>query len=58
MAARPEKGCIVIGNPVPALDAMPAQEIDTFTQRALQEAAAAGVTGKAVTPFFWRASWI
>ena len=45
------KGGIVIGNPVPAPDAMQAQEIDAFTQRALQEAAAAGVTGKAVTPF-------
>jgi pseudouridine-5'-phosphate glycosidase len=45
------KGGVVIANPVPALDAMPQQEIDTITAQALAEAAAGGVKGKAITPF-------
>jgi pseudouridine-5'-phosphate glycosidase len=45
------QGGVVIANPVPALAAMPFEEIDAITSRALDEAAASGVKGKAVTPF-------
>ena len=44
-------GGVVIAAPVPAADAMPKQEIDAITIRALQEAQENGVTGKKVTPF-------
>ncbi|MDM4766859.1 pseudouridine-5'-phosphate glycosidase [Pelomonas sp. SE-A7] len=44
-------GGVVVSNPVPADEAMPKAEIDGITARALEEAAAQGVTGKAVTPF-------
>ena len=44
-------GGVLVSNPVPAADAMPRDEIDAMTARALDEAAAQGVTGKAVTPF-------
>jgi pseudouridine-5'-phosphate glycosidase len=45
------KGGVVVGNPVPAADAMPKAEIDAITAQALQEADDQGVTGKNVTPF-------
>jgi pseudouridine-5'-phosphate glycosidase len=45
------KGGVVVGNPVPAEQAMPKAEIDAITIQALQEADAQGVTGKRVTPF-------
>jgi pseudouridine-5'-phosphate glycosidase len=44
-------GGIVVSVPVPAADAMPKEEIDAITLRALQEAEENGVTGKKVTPF-------
>jgi len=44
-------GGVVLANPVPAQAAMPFDEIDGITSRALQEAAQQGVKGKAVTPF-------
>jgi pseudouridine-5'-phosphate glycosidase len=45
------RGGVVVGNPVPEMFAMPKDEIDRITGQALAEAAAGGVTGKAVTPF-------
>jgi pseudouridine-5'-phosphate glycosidase len=44
-------GGVVISNPVPAEAAMPRAEIDAITEQALGEAAAQGITGKAVTPY-------
>ena len=44
-------GGVVVSNPVPSESAMPKEEIDHITEQALGEAAAQGVTGKAVTPF-------
>lgn len=44
-------GGVVVSNPVPSESAMPKEEIDRITEQALKEAAAQGVTGKAVTPF-------
>jgi pseudouridine-5'-phosphate glycosidase len=44
-------GGVVIGTPVPQDAAMDRGEIDRITQQALDEAAAQGVTGKAITPF-------
>jgi len=44
-------GGVVVSNPVPALDAMPREEIDAITAQALAEADAQGVVGKAITPF-------
>jgi pseudouridylate synthase len=44
-------GGLVISNPVPAQEAMPRAEIDAITTQALQEAAAQGIQGKAVTPY-------
>ena len=44
-------GVVVVANPVPAQFAMETAEIDGITLHALREAAAHGVTGKAVTPF-------
>jgi pseudouridine-5'-phosphate glycosidase len=45
------KGGVVVSAPVPEAMAMPKAEIDAITDQALGEAAAAGVTGKQVTPF-------
>ena len=45
------KGGVVVSAPVPEAMAMPKAEIDAITNQALGEAAAAGVTGKQVTPF-------
>ncbi|MGG7603715.1 pseudouridine-5'-phosphate glycosidase [Massilia sp. BKSP1R2A-1] len=45
------QGGVVVSNPVPEQSAMPAEEIDAIIRRALGEADAQGVKGKAVTPF-------
>jgi len=42
---------ILIANPVPEADALPADEMEAIIARAAAEAAAQGVTKKAVTPF-------
>ncbi len=44
-------GGILIANPVPEADALPAAEIEAIIARAVAEAAARGVAKKAVTPF-------
>lgn len=44
-------GGVVLANPVPAAAALAFDEIDAITTRALAEADAAGIKGKAVTPF-------
>ncbi|WP_426169478.1 pseudouridine-5'-phosphate glycosidase [Pseudoduganella sp. R-34] len=44
-------GGVVVSAPVPVAEAMPKDEIDAITLRALQEAEENGVTGKKVTPF-------
>ncbi len=44
-------GGILIANPVPEADALPADEIEAIIARAVAEAAAQGVAKKAVTPF-------
>ena len=44
-------GGVVVGNPVPAEAAMQKEEIDRITEQALADADAAGITGKAITPF-------
>ncbi|WP_429327827.1 pseudouridine-5'-phosphate glycosidase [Paraburkholderia atlantica] len=44
-------GGVVLSTPVPKAAAMSSEEIDALTQHALDEAAAQGITGKAVTPF-------
>ncbi|KQV51197.1 MULTISPECIES: pseudouridine-5'-phosphate glycosidase [unclassified Duganella] len=44
-------GGVVVSAPVPVEEAMPKDEIDAITLRALQEAQDNGVTGKKVTPF-------
>jgi pseudouridine-5'-phosphate glycosidase len=44
-------GGVVVSNPVPQEAAMPKEEIDRITEQALAEAAKAGITGKAITPF-------
>jgi pseudouridylate synthase len=44
-------GAVLLCVPVPIDQALPASELDDVTERALQAAADAGVTGKALTPF-------
>ncbi len=44
-------GGVVVSNPVPEEAAMPKGEIDGITEEALRDADAAGIHGKAVTPF-------
>jgi pseudouridylate synthase len=44
-------GGVVLSTPVPEAAAMPREEIDAITQRALADAKAQGIAGKAVTPF-------
>jgi pseudouridine-5'-phosphate glycosidase len=44
-------GGVVLSTPVPQAAAMQRAEIDTLTEQALADAAAQGITGKAVTPF-------
>lgn len=41
----------LVTNPVPATDEIPAAELSPLIDEALQKAAVAGITGKAVTPF-------
>ena len=45
------RGGVVVANPVPEAQAMPAHEIARITEQALAEADTNGVTGKAITPF-------
>jgi len=44
-------GGILIANPVPEADALPAGEIEAIIRRAVADAAAQGISKKAVTPF-------
>jgi pseudouridine-5'-phosphate glycosidase len=44
-------GGILVGNPVPEPDAMPADELEAGIARACAEAVARGIGGKALTPF-------
>lgn len=44
-------GGVVFSNPVPLAHEIPPAEIEAITRQALDEAAARGVSGKAVTPF-------
>jgi pseudouridine-5'-phosphate glycosidase len=44
-------GGILVANPIPAADAVPAAEIGARIEQALADADAAGVTGKDVTPY-------
>ncbi len=44
-------GGVVLSTPVPEAAEMPREEIDRWTRQALDDAAAQGITGKAVTPF-------
>jgi pseudouridine-5'-phosphate glycosidase len=44
-------GGTLIANPVPAADELPAAEIGALIERAVADAAAAGISGKAVTPY-------
>lgn len=44
-------GGMLIANPVPEADEIPRAEMEKFIQKALANADAAGVSGKAVTPF-------
>jgi pseudouridine-5'-phosphate glycosidase len=44
-------GGVVVVNPIPAQYELPHTEIDSVVERALADAAAQGVSGKAVTPF-------
>jgi pseudouridine-5'-phosphate glycosidase len=46
-----QPGGVVIANPVPEADEIPADEISAHIERAVAEAHAAKVTGKAVTPW-------
>jgi pseudouridine-5'-phosphate glycosidase len=42
---------MVIANPIPEAHALPSDVMDAAIERALQEAAARGIAGKAITPF-------
>jgi pseudouridylate synthase len=44
-------GGILVANPIPAADEIPALEMKDYIEAALQAAAESSVTGKAVTPF-------
>ena len=44
-------GGMLIGNPVPAKDEIPAAEMENFIRQALTNAGEKGISGKAVTPF-------
>jgi pseudouridylate synthase len=45
------RGGILVANPIPKADALPADEVDSWISRALVDADRAGVAGKEVTPF-------
>jgi pseudouridine-5'-phosphate glycosidase len=44
-------GGVLVAQPIPAADAMAADEIDAIIERALADADAAGIAGKDVTPY-------
>ncbi len=44
-------GGVLVANPIPVADEIPAGEIATYIDEAVAVAASAGITGKAVTPF-------
>jgi len=44
-------GGVLVGNPIPEADALPAAEIEAEIAAAVADAAAAGIRGKDVTPF-------
>jgi pseudouridine-5'-phosphate glycosidase len=44
-------GGVLVANPIPVADALPAEEIDSHIHAAVREAEAAGIAQKAVTPF-------
>jgi pseudouridylate synthase len=44
-------GGVLVANPVPANDEIPADEMKAFIDAAIAEAKASGIAGKAVTPF-------
>jgi pseudouridine-5'-phosphate glycosidase len=44
-------GGVLVANPVPAADEIPAEEIGQHIEAAHADSIAAGITGKAVTPF-------
>lgn len=44
-------GGVLITNPVPVADEIPQSDMQTFIEQAISESQAAGVTGKAVTPW-------
>jgi pseudouridine-5'-phosphate glycosidase len=46
-----DAGGVLLANPIPAADELPAELVDGAISTALAEAAAAGLVGKAVTPF-------
>jgi pseudouridine-5'-phosphate glycosidase len=45
------RGGVLVANPIPAADALPAAEIDARIEQALADAKRAGVTRKDVTPY-------
>lgn len=45
------EGGLIIANPIPEAYALPAERIDTPIKRAIAEAEATGIKGKALTPF-------
>jgi pseudouridylate synthase len=45
------EGGAVVANPIDAADEIPAPEMSGYIEAAVEEAAARGITGKAVTPF-------
>lgn len=45
------RGGILVANPIPEADALPAAELDAHVDAGCREAAARGVSGKALTPF-------
>lgn len=44
-------GGVVVANPIPVADALPADRVEHATAQALREAREAGIDGKALTPF-------
>ena len=45
------QGGVVVANPIPAAHSLPPEQIETVIAAAIAEAEAAGVKGKALTPF-------
>ena len=45
------RGAVIVANPIPASDEIPATEIEPFIDAALREADTRGIRGKDVTPF-------